>query len=208
MISVEKIRQIESKAKEIGISEDIMMENAGANAARIVNKKVGLKNKKVLIFCGTGNNGGDGLVFARHALIYGAEVLIFFVKNPSLLRSESARKNYAILNSLKCLKKPIKFYIGKIPNISADILVDALIGTGLKNIIKEDYAEVIKKFNKMKGFKVSIDCPSGIDSDTGKVMGISVKPDLTVTFYEKKKGMNKKNSGTIAVAHIGFPKIE
>jgi NAD(P)H-hydrate epimerase len=207
MISIQEMRAMEKKANEIGIDYSIMMENAGANVARIVNEFRKLKGKNVLVFCGTGNNAGDGLVFARHALLYGAKVFVYFVKGSELLRSDITRRNFRILNSLKSLKKPIKFYVGKFPETRMDVLVDAMLGTGLKNVVDKEYEEAIRKFNEMKGFKISIDCPSGIDCDTGKTMGICVKPDLTITFYDQKKGLTKKNSGKIVVADIGFPRL-
>ncbi|NIO21859.1 MAG: NAD(P)H-hydrate epimerase [Candidatus Aenigmarchaeota archaeon] len=207
MISVKKIREIEKKAVAMGISEEIMMENAGANVANILNAKIGLKGKKVLVFCGTGNNAGDGLVFARHSLIHGARTSIYFIKDPKVLRSKVTRKNFGILGNLKSLGRPVKFYVKKIPKMKYDILVDALLGTGLKEMVNEEYIKVIEKFNSMDGFKVSIDCPSGINCDRGKAMGSAVKPDLTVTFHDCKKGLNSKNSGEVITTHIGIPKI-
>lgn len=207
MISVKKMREIEHKAKEMGIPEGIMMENAGANVARVLNEKIGLNGKKVLVFCGTGNNAGDGLVFARHSLVHGAKVDVYFIKDPEILRSETTRRNFGILGNLKSLKKPVKFYVEKIPRIKYDILVDALLGTGLKDVVSEEYVKVIKRFNSMEGYKVSIDCPSGVNSDNGKVMGSAIRPDMTITFYERKKGLNSGNSGEIITADIGIPKI-
>ncbi len=207
MISVSGMKDVEKRAKEIGISEAIMMENAGANAARIVNRRVGLKGKRILIFCGTGNNAGDGLVFARHSLVYGGKVDVYFVKGPEALRSETARKNFAVLNSLKSMGHPVRFHSGRMGRVKADILVDALLGTGLKGRVSEEYAKVIKKFNESSGFRVSLDCPSGVNSDTGEIMGSAVRPDITITFYDRKKGLNRENSGEIIIADIGFPKI-
>jgi hydroxyethylthiazole kinase-like uncharacterized protein yjeF len=207
MISVKKMREVEKKATEVGVSHAVMMENAGANAARIVNMETGLKGKKVLVFCGTGNNGGDGLVFARHALIFGAKVEVYFPKNPEILRSEVTRANFAILHALRSMKYPLKFHIGRTPNIKADIVVDALIGTGLNEVVKGEYEKAIKKFNEMKALKVSIDCPSGLNCDTGKIMGSAVKPDITITFHDCKKGLNAENSGKIIITDIGIPKI-
>lgn len=207
MISVKMMREIENKAKEMGISESIMMENAGANAVRILEKRIRLKGRRVLIFCGTGNNAGDGLVFARHSLIRGAKVSIYFVKDPEILRSEITRKNFAILGNLKSLGNKLKFYVKSMPKTKADVLVDAMIGTGLNETVSEEYGKAIKKFNGLRGFKVAIDCPSGINCDTGKPMGIAVKPDMTITFYDRKRGLNKRNSGELIVADIGIPKI-
>lgn len=207
MISVAKMKETEKKALEMGVMESVLMENAGANAARIVKEKKGLRGKKVLIFCGTGNNAGDGLVFGRHALIYGASVSVYFVKNPEILRTDTARRNYAVLSELKPIGFKVKFYIEKPPRGNFDILVDALIGTGIKRDVSEEYTKAIKKFNEMSGFKVSLDCPSGINCDTGEVMGTAVKPDLTITFHDTKKGLDRGNSGKIVVADIGIPKI-
>lgn len=207
MITVEKMREVEKKAQEMGVPECILMENAGANAARIVMKKKGLKGKKLLVFCGTGNNAGDGLVFARHALIHGADVSVYFAKDPKVLRTETTRRNYAVLSELKPVGCRVRFYVEKLPKGKYDILVDALLGTGIKSDVSEEYAKAIEKFNSMRGFKVSLDCPSGIECDTGKVMGSAVKPDMTITFHERKKGLRTKNSGNIHVADIGIPKI-
>jgi NAD(P)H-hydrate epimerase len=206
MISVSRMREIEKEAENIGIDQEIMMENAGAGAAKIVDEKIGLKGKMVLIFCGIGNNAGDGLVFARHALIYGAKVFVYFVKNPEE-GSELTQKNYRILKNLAKSCKNVKFYIGKIPQNKFDILVDAIFGIGLKDVVKGEFRKAIEDFNKMKGFKISLDCPSGINCDTGEIMGVAAKPDVTITFYDKKQGLNEKNSGEIIIAPIGFPKF-
>jgi hydroxyethylthiazole kinase-like uncharacterized protein yjeF len=207
MISVKKMKEVEKKAREIGVSEGIMMENAGANVARILNQKIGLRGKRILVFCGTGNNAGDGLVFARHSLVYGAKVDVYFIKDPKVLRSDITRRNFGILGNIKSLGKPVKFHVRRIPNMRYDILVDALLGTGLKETVSKEYAKVIEKFNSMEGFKVSIDCPSGINSDNGKVMGSAVKPDLTITLHDRKRGLNPRNSGEIIITDIGIPKI-
>lgn len=207
MISVEDSRKIEKKANEMGISFETMMENAGSGAARYVKEKYGLKGKRVLVFCGTGNNAGDGLVFARHALIYGAIVHVYFVNGHELLRSEEAKRNFRILVSLKSLIKHVKFHDKKLDKLKPEILIDAMLGTGIRSKVTEEYQKAIKLFNGMSATKISIDCPSGIDCDTGEEMGAAVKPDLTITFYDVKKGLNKRNSGEIVVCPIGFPKL-
>ncbi len=207
MISAEGIRKVEKKANEIGLTFDKMMENAGGGSARIVDEKYGMKGKRVLIFCGTGNNAGDGLVFARHALIYGAIVHVYFIKGHELLRSDEARNNFRILVSLRSLIKHVKFHDRKLDKLKPDILVDAMFGTGLRSKVTDEYQKAINLFNQMDAKKVSIDCPSGIDCDTGESIGAAVKPDLTITFYDLKKGLTEKNSGKIVVCPIGFPRI-
>lgn len=201
MISVAEMREVEKRAVEAGIDEAILMENAGANAAKIIDSEHGLGGKTVLIFCGTGNNAGDGLVFARHALIFDARVKIFFVKGTKSLKP-LPKKHYDTLKKLVDVE-----FIEDTENVNADILVDAMLGTGIKGDVSEDYKKVINDFNSLKGKKVSLDNPSGIDCDTGEVLGAAVEPDMTITFHEIKKGMNEINSGRIVVADIGIPKM-
>jgi NAD(P)H-hydrate epimerase len=147
------------------------------------------------------------LVFARHALIQGADVSLYLAKDPKVLRTETTRRNYAVLSELKSIGHSVRFYIEKLPKGNFDILVDALLGIGIKKDVSDEYAKIIKEFNNMKGFKVALDAPSGINCDTGKVMGIAVKPDITISFHERKRGLNEKNSGKIVVVDIGIPKI-
>jgi len=206
MISVHSMRDVEKKANDIGIDDSSMMENAGANAAKIADKKFGLHGKAILIFCGTGNNAGDGLVFARHALILGADVRIYFVKEKKLLK-DLAMLNYTVLKNLGLQGQPVKFYKKITQAVHADILVDAMLGIGIRGTVDEEYAKAILLFNSMRRIKISIDCPSGIDADTGKEMDRAVKPDITITFYDRKPGLDKKNCGQIMVADIGIPKI-
>lgn len=206
MISVSEMREVEKKADEMGIEDRILMENAGANAAKAMDGTIGLKGKEVLVFCGTGNNAGDGLVFARHALIFGAEAKIYFVKGKEFLKP-LPMKNYAILKNLRRGGHNIEFYEKLDPDMKADILIDAMLGTGIKRDVEKEYEKAIRLYNSMRGLKVSMDCPSGIDADTGKVMGCAVRPDVTVTFYDRKPGLDEENSGRITVVGIGIPKM-
>lgn len=202
MISVAEMRKVEEYAQSIGISSLIMMENAGANAARIVHEVVGLSGKRVTVFCGTGNNGGDGFVFARHALIYGAKVCIVLAKSAENIRTEEAKINYGIARSLG-----IRVYSGKIPSSvieKTDIACDALLGIGITGDVKEPYLDMIHALNGMKCFKVSLDCPSGINADTGEALGAAVLPDVTMAFHDARNGLKRSNSGKIIIANIGI----
>jgi len=198
MISVAEMKKAERRAVKAGISEENLMENAGAEAAEIVNSERVFGDKTMTVFCGTGNNAGDGLVLARHAINHGAYVMIYFVKGTDKLKA-LAEKHYNDLRELDA-----KFV--KYPE-DADIIVDAMLGTGIKGKVSLEYRQAIKAFNSMKGFKVSLDNPSGIDCDTGEVLGIAVKPDMTITFHDIKKGMVGSNSGRIVVADICIPRM-
>ncbi len=198
MISVSEMREAEKRASKAGISEEKLMENAGKGASRIIESEQGFGGKTVTVFCGTGNNTGDGLVLAKHAVDRGAYVMVYFVKGPDKLK-KLPEKHYHELRELDV-------HFVSHPE-DADILIDAMLGTGIKGKVTRVYRHAIAEFNSMSGFKVSLDAPSGIDCDTGEVMGISVKPDMTITFHDIKKGMNEKNSGRIVVAGIGIPEV-
>lgn len=203
MISVKEMYAIDMEAQEKGISIIQLMENAGSNSARILNEVFPLRNKKVLVFCGTGNNGGDGACFARHASTYGAEVSVFLVKNISEIKGKESKRNYEILRSYG-----FKIYEEEIPKDlidKADVIVDALLGIGLKGKVKEPYKSAIERINKSQAFKVSIDCPSGLDADTGEILGAAVRPDLTITLHDRKKGLSEKTCGQIRIASLGIP---
>ncbi len=203
MISVDEMRKIERDAIAKGISALQLMENAGANAARIVNEICSLKGKNVVVFCGTGNNGGDGFCFARHASIYGAKVTVFIVKKASEIKTEEARANYNVLKNYG-----FEIYEEKLPREivkSADIIIDALLGIGIRGEVREPYLSAIETINNSKALKISLDCPSGLDADTGKILGAAVKPDLTITFHDIKRGLFKKFCGEIRVASLGIP---
>jgi NAD(P)H-hydrate epimerase len=200
------MRDIEKKAREIGIDDSILMENAGANAAMIVNDKLGLGGKEVLVFCGTGNNAGDGLVLARHAVILGARASIYMMRGEENLKP-LVKRNLGILKNLGLAKCVLRFRENITPDVRADIIVDAMLGIGIRGNVSEEYSKAISMFNGMKGHKVSLDCPSGIDADTGKSLGIAAKPDITITFHDMKKGLSERNSGQVVVAGIGIPKM-
>ena len=197
MLSIQQMQNFDKHAQNIlGIPALILMENAGANAARIINEKLNLKNKNIIIFCGTGNNAGDGLVFARHAKKHGANVTILLIKPE--LRTDETKTNH---NIIKNLNIPV---ITTIKNQNYDIAIDAILGIGLKGSVKEPYKKAIETFNNLNCTKISLDCPTGIDADTGKTCGIAIHPDITITFHDIKKGLNHENSGKIIITDIGI----
>ncbi|MEA3343611.1 MAG: NAD(P)H-hydrate epimerase [archaeon] len=204
MISVEEMKKTDEHAQTVlGIPALILMETAGANAARIMHERFNLEEKNVTVFCGTGNNGGDGLVFARHAAKYGASVSIVMVKPEKYIRTSESKTNYNIARNLG-----INVYVGNVPEslLNTDIAIDAMLGIGILDDVKEPYAGMIDIFNKLNCTKVSLDCPSGINADTGRICKTAVKPDITITFHEIKKGLNQSNCGEIVVTDIGINK--
>jgi hydroxyethylthiazole kinase-like uncharacterized protein yjeF len=206
-ITSREMRALEVNAEYFGISLLQLMENAGRNIAQEVTSRFP-KEKKIAIFCGLGGNGGDGFVAARHLLAAGFEVTVVLVGKGRDISHEAALTNWGILQSLQ-EKIPLVEITDSsvIPKVSADIVIDALLGTGTKGKLKPPISQVVDYINSLSGFKVAVDVPTGIDSDTGEALGNAVKADLTVTFHKAKKGLEKakKYVGELVVADVGLP---
>jgi len=173
------------------------MENAGRSVAEVAGKMLGSR-KKVLIVCGAGNNGGDGLVAARHLLNAGKKVSIFIVGKSSKLKADP-KTNLKTLKKLRNVK-----FVRKLPRLRGyDLIIDAIFGIGLESNVRGPVSDVIELINRCRRPVLAVDVPSGLDADTGKVLGIAVKPKLTVTFVAKKNGLSAQNSGKMVVKDIG-----
>jgi NAD(P)H-hydrate epimerase len=212
-ITSDQMYRIEDNSHNlIGMRRVYMMENAGHGIADfIVNKfKTRLKNKKIVVLCGTGNNGGDGFVASRHLTCYAADITVILIGLPSFIRSEEANINWKILEKMdsikiifgKDLNEDIKAKITK-----ADIIIDGIFGTGIRGEIRYPNNHAIDLINSSRAYILSIDVPSGLDPDTGQVHEKCVKADATVTFHRMKRGLlrNKKFTGIIHIECIGIP---
>lgn len=213
-ISSDQMYGIEDKADNlIGMKRVYMMENAGHGLADFIILKFRgkLRGKRIVAICGTGNNGGDGFVAARHlSYYYGASVQLILLGFANDLRTEEARINWQIIQKMDSIevitgneindkiKKTIEY---------ADVIIDGIFGTGIRGQIREPHASAIKIINKSKAYVVSVDVPSGIDPNTGKAHDISIRADATVTFHRMKIGLlnNKKYSGSVHIEKIGIP---
>ena len=198
--------QIEENGHQMGFLRKFMMENAGASAVKRLNEKFDdLSSKKVLVFAGLGNNGGDALVIARHLTSYGANVKVVLLGAAEKIKTEESRWNWQILEKMSSLQ----LITGEKPNFDyeSDIIVDGILGTGISGTIREPYASAIQFINKSAAFKLAVDVPSGLDPDSGNTSNIFVKADVTVTFHKMKIGMPKRKDlcGKIFVEKIGIP---
>ncbi|HAX61579.1 MAG TPA: NAD(P)H-hydrate epimerase [Elusimicrobia bacterium] len=204
IITSDEIRRLDGLAVEkFLIPSIVLMENAGKNTAEIILKK--FHPRQVTIFCGGGNNGGDGFVIARHLFNHGIKVKVFTAQKTSKYSGDALTN----LNIIRKIKIPVTYLSSqkiKIPKV--DLIVDALLGTGTKGKIREPYKKIIQKINSAKIPVVSVDIPSGIDADTGKNLGGAVKSNLTVTMVAIKKGLRihdgRKCAGKIIVTDIGL----
>jgi len=203
-----EMRAIETNAEYYGISLLQLMETAGRNVADEIASRFNPKKTKVAIFCGSGGNGGDGFVAARYLICLGFKVEVILATKASNIASESAKKNWIALQSLRN-SIPIKEVTDStlIPDVKADVVVDALLGIGLTGKLRPPIMQIVEKINNMRAFRVAVDVPTGINSDSGQVLGNAVKANLTVTFYKTKLGLAKAKeyTGEIVVKSIGLP---
>ena len=206
-ITVKQMMQIEENGHQMGFLRKFMMENAGAAAARYLAENFpDLSSKKILVFAGLGNNGGDAFVVARHVAGFGCDVKVILLGSPDKIKTDEAQTNWKILEKMNSIDLIIASDVSDL-DIKADIIVDGILGTGISGKIREPYASAIDLINKSKAFKLALDVPSGLDPDTGNTNDKYVKADLTITFHKMKVGMPKRKDmcGTILVEKIGIP---
>jgi len=216
VMSRDEVRAFDAWAiSELGIPGVVLMENAGRSCAELIKKELaGAANPKVCIFCGTGNNGGDGYVIARHLLNSGFEVVVVVCGDRNKIKGD-AKKNLDILEEMGQLIKQLNLKGSNIPgqvetfSANADMLVDSLFGTGLSGQLSDEYKQLIESINAQHCPILAVDIPSGLDCDTGKHLGAAIKANYTVTFVAVKKGFTSTNTaapytGEIFVASIGI----
>jgi len=191
VVTRDEIRRIDKRAiEEYGISGLILMENAGLQVSlEILEHYSPLAQKRVAIIAGKGNNGGDGFVVARHLYNRGIRVEVYLIGESTEIKGD-ARVNLDILKKIGIpLYERVTSNDLSAPLRYTDIIVDAIFGTGLSSEIKNPYSDVINAINSSRKPVVSIDVPSGVDSDTGEILGVAVKADITVTFALPKRGL-------------------
>ncbi|HNY66437.1 MAG TPA: NAD(P)H-hydrate dehydratase [Deltaproteobacteria bacterium] len=208
--SVEEMRAMDAAASErYGIEELLLMENAGLAACTVLDREVGIRGSTFVILCGPGNNGGDGFVVARKILSSGGTPKVFILGERDKYRN-AARKNLEILGRLPIEVTDLDSIQGlRHELIHADAVVDALLGTGLQREVTGLFADVIREVNGCPRTVLSLDIPSGINGNTGCVMGCAVQADFTVTFGLPKIGNllppGSHLGGRLFVTHISFP---
>jgi len=205
-ITVDQMYQIENKGHDMGFLKKFMMENAGAAAVRkLVDKLGNVESKHILIFVGLGNNGGDGLVMARHLAGYGAKVTVMLLGISDKIKTEESVWNWSILQKMPS----VKLMTGDSLNFDfqPDVIVDGILGTGISGEIREPYASAINFINETDCYKFAVDVPSGLDPQTGETANICTKCDMTVTFHKMKQGIPKRKdlTGELFVEKIGIP---
>jgi NAD(P)H-hydrate epimerase len=211
----DQVRAFDSWAiSELGIAGVVLMENAGRSCAELVKKELaGIEKPKVSIFCGTGNNGGDGFVIARHLLNDKIEVRVAICGNADKIKGD-AKINLDLLRGIGRTVEQLDLTSADLDNQVAriaqgcNVLVDAIFGTGLRGQVRADYKKLIEAINAQDKPIIAVDIPSGLDCDTGKSLGAAIKAKSTVTFAAAKKGFAENSdsaryTGDVYVASIG-----
>lgn len=200
MISPKQMKLLEELSEKHGISRLMLMQNAGRAVFDVMNEEFSLEGKKVLVVCYHGNNGGDGFVAAHYLQGVCKELKVLFAGDEKYMKKE-ASVNYNKLDKRLIIKnkKHINFD-------DYDIIIDALLGTGIKGKIKEPLSSLIDEINRTKAKKISLDVPTGIDPDSGKMLDKAVEPDLIIAFHDIKKGLESYERKTIVV-DIGIPEL-
>jgi len=229
----------------LGLPGVVLMENAGRSCAELIKDKLKhISWPKVCIFCGTGNNGGDGSVIARHLINSGFNVVVVLCGDRGKVKGD-AKINLDVLEQLgqsieqldltdtnslsqichpersegsgrhkqevpRCARNDILSNIAvRVKNFAAgaDMLVDALFGTGLSGQLSSEYKTLIESINAQNCPILAVDIPSGLDCDTGQPLGAAIKATYTVTFVAMKKGVTISSAvqytGEVFVASIG-----
>jgi NAD(P)H-hydrate epimerase len=191
----------------------VLMENAGRGAADAIARRffgTGVRGRRVAVVCGAGNNGGDGYVVGRHLLLRGADVRLVAAVDPARLKGDARVNHDAFAGVGGEVRRvaPSRAAVGAALE-GAEVVVDALFGTGLDRPIEGELADVVTAMNDAAGRKVAIDLPSGLDADTGRTLGVCFRAELTVTFAHPKLGLLTPGgavaAGAVEVADIGVP---
>ena len=208
--TVAQMRMLDREATEkLGIPESILMENAGEASYFVILKEMGIAGKKFVVCCGPGNNGGDGFVVARKLHSSGGQVIVFMLAEPEQYKG-AAKKNLEILTKLPVEITELKSCgPALIPIAHSDAVIDAVFGTGLTRPVDGLQKELVQFINEKARTVFSLDIPSGVNGDTGEVMGCAVEADYTISYGLPKIGNlfypGYACNGKLYVSHISFP---
>jgi NAD(P)H-hydrate epimerase len=203
-----QVREVDRLAIErYGIPGIVLMENAAREVARAAVEALGDCIGEILVVCGGGNNGGDGLAVARHLHNCGGDVAILLTTDPQDYRGD-ALVNWRIVRAMQLDVAHAEPRL--ILDSPAVLVIDAIFGTGLTRAPREDVAEVIEAINQSRIPTLAVDLPSGLDCDSGEPLGACVRAARTVSFVAEKAGFAnpaaREYLGRVTVGDIGAPR--
>lgn len=176
VLSKKLIRLSEENAVHNGAFSFLeLMKTAGDTAYKIICENTELDGRKIAVVCGNGNNGGDGFVIVRNLKNNGMDVTVITPLGEPI--TDSAKYYYSLLSDIE---------ITNVIDREYEVIIDAIFGIGLNRPLNSDIIEVINQINSQNAYRVAVDIPSGIESDSGKILGVCIKADLTVTFIALK----------------------
>jgi hydroxyethylthiazole kinase-like uncharacterized protein yjeF len=208
--TVRQMRELDARAiGEYGITEDLLMENAGEAVYYTILRHRGVRDRCFLVVSGPGNNGGDGFVVARKLHSTGAKVRVALLADPASYGGPSERNLSRLRKSgLELLIRPGSAEVTE-ALAWCDCIVDGLLGTGLTRDVDGLFAEMVWRINDSQRTVFSVDIPSGVDGNTGQVRGAAIAADVTVTFGLPKLGNvlgpGATLGGRLYLSHISFP---
>ena len=195
--SVEEIQKIEKKEFKRLKNSYILMKRAGTNCAKKIYKSK--RNSNFIVLCGPGNNGGDGLIISQVLKKLNQNIALYCLDHKAYKGDAKIAYNKNLLSK----KKYEDLYIPK-----NSVIIDCLFGIGINKDLKGFYKKIIKKVNNSKQYIISIDIPSGINGNNGKIMGTAIKANFTYTLHAKKIGLTvnsgMKYSGKTSIIDIGI----
>ena len=211
--TAEQMREIDrTTIEDYGVPGVVLMEAAGRGVVDVICGLHPAQDLRVVILCGSGNNGGDGYVVARHLLGRGAKATVLMLADRAKIRGD-ALVNLEILEKMKADIRSLQD-AGDLAHAEqvlthAQVVVDALLGTGLNSDVRGQYRRVLERANRCSSLKVAVDIPSGLHADTGQVQGVAFSADHTVTFAYPKVGLvthpGVGQTGELHVVDIGVP---
>jgi NAD(P)H-hydrate epimerase len=205
----EQVRNIDRLSVEkYHIPGAVLMENAAIAACNVASKMTGPTDGPVVIVCGGGNNGGDGMTIARHLHNRGYDVRIFLTTDPQKYAGE-AKINWEIVQAMRLPAESGDFK--KIGKSRPALILDAIFGTGLTQPPREPFDSIVAEIEASRAPVLAIDIPSGLDCDTGKPLGKKcVRANQTITFVAEKAGFARPEAkeflGEVIVGDIGCPR--
>ena len=199
ILSIKDIKKLEVREFKRRGNSFSLMKNAGTAVAKVILKSI--KKQPIIVVCGPGNNGGDGFILAEYLRKKGYEVDVFCLQKKYYKGDALKALNQLQIKSKSILDLKIK---------KKSVVIDCLFGTGISRKISGFLRKIIFKINKSKQKIISIDIPSGVHGDTGKVFGCAIKANETLAFHAKKIGHTlypgKTYCGKIIVVDIGISK--
>ncbi len=208
-ITSREMRRIELNSRWLGFEEEYMMENAGAGVARVVLEEY--SPGEVLVVCGTGGNGGDGFVAARHLNAEGVDVDVLLLGRREAIRNPAAERNLERLESAGIGVREVRDS-SELEDLDfeREVIVDAILGFGIRGRLREPVRTAVVRINEASraGSRVvSVDVPTGMDPDTGEVPDVAVEADVIVSIHRHKRGVRRARDAFLRRVNAGIPEL-